>query len=102
MRTFCSAVIVGGLALLAGATTAPRAEAAACTEIHTIAEFQAISRNPDGSYCLAQDLDARGASIFPIPSFNGMFDGRGFAIRNLSIVSNSSLVGVFGEIDFAT
>jgi hypothetical protein len=91
-------------------------QALSCTPIRNICELQAIGRTvatKAGSYCLANDIDASkigacgiGASFKPIGTsaqpFTGRFNGRGFNIRNLSIINTSAPlnaeIGLFGRI----
>ncbi|NLW79912.1 MAG: hypothetical protein GXY32_10980, partial [Ruminococcaceae bacterium] len=71
-----------GVALPARAAAAPAADA--IVEITDRAGLEAIAQNPDGHYRLAAHIDMGGAAWQPIP-FNGIFDGDGFALYNLTI-----------------
>lgn len=74
--------------------------------ISTVQELQKIGvdkRYPlDGEYYLTQDIDASGVILEPIGTmdkpFTGMFDGRGFAIKNLTIESDQNNIGLFGVL----
>src|SRR4051794_12866311 len=90
---------------LSCATSSP---AKAQIAIYTIQELQEIG-NPDkplnGTYILANDIDATGFLFNPIgydhpspvsgPGFTGVFDGNGHTIKGLTISSSSSSVGLF-------
>lgn len=60
------------------------AEAAGWSEISTPAELAKIAENPGGQYRLVNDIDMTGIDWKPIP-LNGVLDGNGFAILNLSV-----------------
>ncbi len=86
----------------------------AVIQISNITDLQKIGRDPsyplDGEYELTQDIDAsdtmiwnNGAGFLPIGSgdypFIGMFDGKGYVIRNLYINrGGGNYVGLFGYV----
>jgi hypothetical protein len=77
---------------------------AACTPIGTVADFDLIRANLNGSFCLANDIDLAAVRNFqPIgggaQAFTGTFDGKGHALRSLKITSGLSTVGMFALID---
>ena len=57
--------------------------------ISTASNLQAINDNVSGSYILVKDIDLIGVNFTPLgndaSSFDGIFDGGGFTIRNLTI-----------------
>ena len=81
------------------------APATGCTAIKTILDIQNIQKNLSGSYCLDNDIDAKGAEISPIgtsnQAFSGTFDGQGHTINGLTISAavDSALsdLGLFRE-----
>jgi Bacterial Ig domain/Immunoglobulin I-set domain/The GLUG motif len=74
--------------------------APACTKITTLNGLQNISLA--GSYCLANDIDANGASFVPIGTsttpFTGTFDGQGYEISGLTINDPGIYVGLFAYL----
>jgi hypothetical protein len=100
-RFFC-AVAIG----LSGLTAAAAGQsdgkpATACKQIRTAAQLQAMQNDLAGSYCLANDIDASSIPNFaPIgtasPYFTGRLYGNGHVIRNLTINSAASDVGMIG------
>ena len=87
------------------ATPSPSAltiNGAAYTLVQNITELQAIGSS--GNYALASSLDASGETGFiPIAEnlpFNGVLEGLGNAVANLTINAESSeFVGLFGQIN---
>ena len=64
--------------------------------------LQAINDNVSGSYRLVKDIDLSGVNFTPLGdvtnSFDGIFDGGGFTIRNLTInLPMSNDLGLFGS-----
>jgi hypothetical protein len=82
---------------------------AACTPIATINQLQAMRDDLAGDYCLTNDIDAASRPNFaPVGNpllghgvFTGRLDGRGHAIRNLTITSGIPYVGLFAVTDNA-
>jgi hypothetical protein len=79
----------------------------ACTWIKTVNQLQAMNNDLAGSYCLANDIDASTkANFVPVGTsaapFTGRLYGDGHVIRNLTITSAATNVGLFGSIDHAT
>ena len=59
------------------------------TKIRTSEDLAAISKKPDGKYCLAADIDMDGYEWVPF-TFNGILDGNGHEIKNLSVSETGS------------
>ena len=73
-----------------------------CVEIATVNQLDDIRNDMYGNYRLVADIDLAGAGWTPIgtgtKSFNGVFDGNGHTIKNLSIdLPNQSYVGLFAN-----
>jgi hypothetical protein len=105
MRAFhyyCLFVVAGAFAPVA---IAPQAYAAArCVHIKTPTDLDNVRNDLAGSYCLANDIDMKGVANFaPIGEqtapFTGTFDGKGHAIRDLTIRSDKENIGLFGSLD---
>jgi|GEM_PF-4067981 len=63
-------------------------------EISTVGQF--LSMNPSKCYKLACDLDFKGAAITPIGYYTGIFDGRGYTLKNINIdLPGQDSVGLF-------
>ncbi|MCK5706670.1 MAG: discoidin domain-containing protein, partial [Candidatus Aureabacteria bacterium] len=73
--------------------------------VSNLQELQDIRNNLNGYYYLTDDIDAtetenwnEGAGFEPLHGFNGIFDGKGYKINNLSINRiDEDLVGLFGK-----
>jgi hypothetical protein len=101
LRFLCVGAI--GTATLTAAAASERADngAAACIQIRTAAQLQAMQNNLAGVYCLANDIDASSVPNFvPIGNLSAFFTGRlygnGHVIRNLTINSAVRYVGLIG------
>lgn len=74
--------------------------------ISTPTQLQAINSNLTGQYELANDIDMTGVTFTSIGTnanrFSGIFDGKGFKIKNLTISSIENYIGLFGYIQYAT
>jgi uncharacterized repeat protein (TIGR02543 family) len=71
--------------------------------ISTPADFELMRNNLHASFVLANPIDLSGVTWTPIGqleenSFQGKFDGQGYAIHGLSIDSESNNIGLFGVI----
>lgn len=71
--------------------------------INTAQDMELIRLNPAGYYKLSADIDmemyAQGNGWDPIESFSGIFEGRGYTIKNLKINRDSErYCGLFGEV----
>jgi hypothetical protein len=71
--------------------------------INTVDEFNMMVDNKNGSYQLGQDIDFTGVeyvSQFSSSSkaFGGVFDGNGFALKNINFDRISTYTGVFGYV----
>jgi hypothetical protein len=107
--TVAAALLLPAIWLM-GMTAAAAEEAAprivSCKPIRTVEQLQAITGDLAGDYCLANDIDAGAVGNFvPIGAgvapFTGRLFGNHHAIRNLTIVSNASAVGLFAWLDGA-
>ena len=56
-----------------------------------------MAENPEKDYVLQNDLDLKGATWTPIPSFSGTFYGKSHTISNLVIQGNNQFWGFFGQ-----
>src|SRR5665213_337696 len=77
-----------------------------CTNVSNAAGLDNIRNelNSGHLYCLTRDIDLASISNFvPIGTadmpFRGSFDGRGHAIRNLTMNSDVESVGLFGTVE---
>ncbi|WP_421852388.1 GLUG motif-containing protein [Marinomonas sp.] len=78
--------------------------------VNTLDNLQAMATNLRGVYALGRDIDAtdtlnwnNGAGFAPITNFSGTLDGDHQEISNLYINRpNTDMVGLFGNINFAT
>ena len=63
-------------------------------------QLQAVNSNLGGSYRLIADIDLSGINFIPLGdgnSFDGLFNGNGFTIRNLTLdLPASNDLGLFG------
>lgn len=71
--------------------------------IRTAEDLQNISLNMSGKYMLVNDIDMRGFTWTPIGSssktgeyFNGILDGNGYNITNLTLSGGNLYAGLFG------
>ena len=84
-------------------------------KINTVADLKKLATITNGgkdtsgrTFALGADIDMNGVSDFvPIGTsasnaFEGIFDGQGFAIKNLSINSSNEYTGLFGRTNRAT
>lgn len=98
MRYFAGAILA---ACLCGV---PQPANAACTEIFTAAQLQAMRDDRAGIYCLRADIDLSSIPNFiPIGNsakpFTGELRGNNHVIRNLTISRDLLAVGLFGFLD---
>ncbi len=107
LTRLCGIVCAVTLALPASGAFAvekPTPKVITCTQIKTAAQLQAIKNNLNGTYCLANDIDAGSiANFIPIGDannpFTGQFYGNGHVIRNLTINNTTApYVGLFGIV----
>ncbi|CAG7651411.1 hypothetical protein PAESOLCIP111_06311 [Paenibacillus solanacearum] len=61
--------------------------------ITTPAQLNEIKSSSGSYYVLGQDIDLTGIPWSPIPTFSGTLDGRGYAIRNMTIVTSTEPSG---------
>ncbi|BCR35391.1 LptM family lipoprotein [Mariniplasma anaerobium] len=71
--------------------------------INTVEEFNAMIDNRNGNFELGQDIDFTDVeyiSVFNTSSlaFGGVFDGNGFALKNINFERISMYTGVFGYV----
>ena len=76
--------------------------ALASEEIDTCSKALEIEQRTTKSYYLSHDIDCRGYTLTAPIDFNGTLDERNYAIRNLTIDTNSRYAGFFSELDSAT
>lgn len=67
------------------------------TPISTCLDLQSVQKN--ANYYLANDVDCTGYNFRPILSYNAVFDGKGYAIKNLTITQSSGNYGLFSGLD---
>ena len=88
IRVMLMIVMAAALAVMPSFTAFAEGEnaemAAEPVEIRTLAEFEAIAANPEGSYRLAADIDMMGANWQPM-AFSGTLDGAGHTLYNLTV-----------------
>ncbi|HZJ89444.1 MAG TPA: hypothetical protein VFD05_02000 [Bacilli bacterium] len=70
--------------------------------IYTRADLENITNNLNGTYRLMNDLDLKDEEWVPINGFAGEFNGQGFTISGMTILTYYESVGLFGEVDDAT
>lgn len=75
------------------------------TLVDSVAQLaSAVAQNPDGAYALANDYDATPDGTYaaaPVADFDGIFDGLGNTISNLTINdpnSSDQYVGLFSQV----
>ncbi|MFL7031717.1 M26 family metallopeptidase [Vibrio cyclitrophicus] len=88
------------IALVAGVVA--NVPALASEEIDTCSKALEIEQRTTKNYSLSQDIDCSGYTLTAPIRFNGTLDGRDYAIRNLTIDTNSRYAGFFSELDGAT
>ncbi|QFT13529.1 hypothetical protein [Vibrio sp. THAF190c] len=71
-------------------------------EVDTCSKALEIEQRTTKSYYLSHDIDCSGYTLTAPIKFNGILDGKGYAIRNLTIDANSRYSGFFSEMDGAT
>ena len=70
-------------------------------EISRVSELEAVGLEPESAYVLANDIDlsVRVYMDAVIPDFKGSFDGRGFAVENLTVAGgDTNYMGLFGYL----
>ena len=98
--------VIGSVWVALALTSAPSEAAVACKLIRNVAQLQAIQNDLDGSYCLANDIEASGVANFaPLGTsaspFTGRLYGNNHVIANLTVSSAAAGVGLFGVTDGA-
>ena len=58
--------------------------------ITTAEQLLAIADNPEGEYRLANDINLKGEVWKPIENFSGIFDGKGYKIKNFILSTDSA------------
>ena len=91
-------------AMLAACLCAAQPANAACTQISTAAQLQAMKNDLAGTYCLQADIDLSAiANFMPIGNnttpFTGELRGNNRVIRSLTISRQLPGVGLFGVLD---
>ena len=73
-------------------------------EVYTVDDW--LSIDVGDTVLLMNDLDFDGVDYRPIPLFSGTLDGQGYAIKNIEILAEDSIlhedVGLFGQLSSAT
>lgn len=70
-------------------------------KISTVEQFFNIKNDIEGNYELANDIDFKDVKITnanQVTEFRGVFDGKGYAIKNYHIESYNAYTGVFGRV----
>lgn len=67
-------------------------------EIHTAEDLESIRSNPMENYILMADIDMAGHDWTPIKDFSGTLKGNGKTIKNLTVNSGDSGLGLFANI----
>lgn len=88
------------IALVAGVVA--NVPALASEEIDTCSKALEIEQRTKKNYYLSHDIDCSGYTLTAPIDFNGTLDGRNYAIRNLTIDTNSRYAGFFSQMDDAT
>ena len=57
-------------------------------------DLKAMADNQEGHYILANDIDLSKETWVPIESFSGIFDGNGYAIKNLNLNVKNRVSGI--------
>lgn len=75
--------------------------------INTVEEFNDMIDNKNGNYQLGQDIDFAGVEFISqfntsSKAFGGVFDGDGFALKNINFDRISMYTGVFGYVSSGT
>ena len=94
-------------AMLAACLCVAQPANAACTQISTAAQLQAMRNDPAGIYCLQNDINLSSIPNFmpigtPGAPFTGQLRGNNHVIRNLRVSRLNIAVGLFGVIDGGT
>ena len=106
IRRVCGALLV--LLLAAACLPLTRSYAAPASDVIHIASEDDLAElaqrcaldtwSQGKTVVLDSDLSLEGGSFLPIPSFGGVFDGQGHAIRGISISGSLSPAGLFGVV----
>lgn len=70
-------------------------------KISTVEQFFNIKNDIEGNYELANDIDFKDVKITnanQVTEFRGVFDGKGYAIKNYHIESYNAYTGIFGRV----
>lgn len=67
-------------------------------EIHTVEDLASIRSHPSENYILMADIDMAGQNWTPVKDFSGTLDGNDKTIKNLTIDSGNSGLGLFANI----
>ena len=71
--------------------------------ITSVEDLEKVRTNPNGIFTLTTDLDLAGVEFTPLPNFQGIFDGAGHVVRNVTVnTPNTSKVGFFAQITGGT
>ena len=64
--------------------------------ISSVEELIAIAANPNANYHLTRNIDLGGTEWIMIPEFNGVLNGRGYAITGFTLTTGGTNTGFFG------
>lgn len=70
--------------------------------VSSVNDLIEIKNYPESHFRQIRNIDLNGINWEPLPDFHGTYDGQNFKIKNLSINSNESYVGLFGVCENAT
>ncbi|MCM1055746.1 MAG: hypothetical protein NC394_09540 [Bacteroides sp.] len=114
MRSMCkiisaflaAALLMSGLPLQEVVYALPAAEQKGTVRISTAEEFREFAENcvldsysVGKVFVLENDISLAGTDIKPVPSFGGIFDGKGHTVSGLNITDSASVTGLFRCIE---
>ena len=70
--------------------------------ISTKDDFLAIKEDPTATYGLINDIDFENADFESVATFSGTLLGLGYSIKNISLTSDKTTLGLFDKLDSAT
>lgn len=65
--------------------------------INSVTDFKNIKNNVNGKYYLTKDLDFDGTTLDPILAFNGIFNGNGYSLKNVTLNNIDALKDTNGK-----
>lgn len=60
-------------------------------KVSSAADLAAIAHNDAGYYLLMNDIDFSGITFATLPSFSGVLNGNGYALKNINLVCSSTM-----------